>query len=163
MSTVCILGNITAVITYQDIGQDMAMRLDQGLDVTAHIIEGRSGMRPINSLNRWVIHFRRILDKSQKKVTGVPLGDRMFPKLEIYLHETACHPPDHAGWMSHLERLRLYLYLMRHRSLNLLVFDNHHQQARQMLQFCAGDENKYINAHKHAFPHCWYEWKQILF
>lgn len=50
-----LLGNITAVITYQDIGQDMAMRLDQGIDVTAHIIEGRSGMRPINSLNRWVV------------------------------------------------------------------------------------------------------------
>ncbi|XP_073811146.1 ring finger protein goliath [Musca autumnalis] len=49
--------NITAVITYQDIGQDMAMRLDQGLDVTAHIIEGRSGMRPINSLNRTSVLF----------------------------------------------------------------------------------------------------------
>lgn len=46
------LGNITAVITYQDIGLEMAMRLDQGFDVSAHIIEGRSGMRPINSLNR---------------------------------------------------------------------------------------------------------------
>ncbi|XP_061399938.1 E3 ubiquitin-protein ligase goliath [Musca vetustissima] len=49
--------NITAVITYQDIGQNMAMRLDEGVDVTAHIIEGRSGMRPINSLNRTSVLF----------------------------------------------------------------------------------------------------------
>uniref|UniRef100_A0A1I8NSU6 RING-type domain-containing protein n=1 Tax=Stomoxys calcitrans TaxID=35570 RepID=A0A1I8NSU6_STOCA len=49
--------NITAVITYQDIGEDIAMRLDDGVDVTAHIIEGRSGMRPINSLNRTSVLF----------------------------------------------------------------------------------------------------------
>ncbi|KAM7344879.1 ring finger protein goliath isoform 1-T2 [Cochliomyia hominivorax] len=49
--------NITAVITYQDIGLEMAMRLDQGFDVSAHIIEGRSGMRPINSLNRTSVLF----------------------------------------------------------------------------------------------------------
>ncbi|XP_046811206.1 protein goliath [Lucilia cuprina] len=49
--------NITAVITYQDIGLEMAMRLDLGFDVSVHIIEGRSGMRPINSLNRTSVLF----------------------------------------------------------------------------------------------------------
>ncbi|XP_075165331.1 ring finger protein goliath isoform X2 [Haematobia irritans] len=49
--------NITAVITYQYIGEEMAKILDDGFDVTAHIIEGRSGMRPINSLNRTSVLF----------------------------------------------------------------------------------------------------------
>lgn len=49
--------NITAVITYQEIGSDMALRLDEGHEVYCIIKEGRSGMRPINSLNRTSVLF----------------------------------------------------------------------------------------------------------
>ncbi|KAI9579514.1 hypothetical protein GQX74_006051 [Glossina fuscipes] len=44
--------NITAVITYLEIGSEMAMLLDRDIEVIADIIEGRSGMRPINTFTR---------------------------------------------------------------------------------------------------------------
>ncbi|XP_037893315.1 protein goliath isoform X1 [Glossina fuscipes] len=45
--------NITAVITYLEIGSEMAMLLDRDIEVIADIIEGRSGMRPINTFTRF--------------------------------------------------------------------------------------------------------------
>ncbi|KAH8373539.1 hypothetical protein KR200_010342 [Drosophila serrata] len=49
--------NIAAVITYQNIGQDLAMTLDQGYNVTMSIIEGRRGVRTVSSLNRTSVLF----------------------------------------------------------------------------------------------------------
>ncbi|KAH8291333.1 hypothetical protein KR054_010614 [Drosophila jambulina] len=49
--------NIAAVITYQNIGQDLAMTLDQGYNVTISIIEGRRGVRTVSSLNRTSVLF----------------------------------------------------------------------------------------------------------
>ncbi|XP_043642620.1 protein goliath isoform X2 [Drosophila teissieri] len=49
--------NIAAVITYQNIGQDLAMTLDKGYNVTISIIEGRRGVRTVSSLNRTSVLF----------------------------------------------------------------------------------------------------------
>ncbi|KAH8401052.1 hypothetical protein KR009_002699 [Drosophila setifemur] len=49
--------NIAAVITYQNIGQDLAMTLDRGYNVTISIIEGRRGVRTVSSLNRTSVLF----------------------------------------------------------------------------------------------------------
>ncbi|KAH8233518.1 hypothetical protein KR026_009157 [Drosophila bipectinata] len=49
--------NIAAVITYQNIGQDLAMTLDRGFNVTLSIIEGRKGVRTVSSLNRTSVLF----------------------------------------------------------------------------------------------------------
>ncbi|KAH8283446.1 hypothetical protein KR018_002109, partial [Drosophila ironensis] len=49
--------NIAAVITYQNIGQELAMTLDRGFNVTLSIIEGRRGVRTVSSLNRTSVLF----------------------------------------------------------------------------------------------------------
>ncbi|XP_043064172.1 protein goliath isoform X2 [Drosophila ficusphila] len=49
--------NIAAVITYQHIGQDLAMTLDRGYNVTISIVEGRRGVRTVSSLNRTSVLF----------------------------------------------------------------------------------------------------------
>ncbi|XP_055901857.1 E3 ubiquitin-protein ligase goliath isoform X2 [Eupeodes corollae] len=49
--------NITAVMTYQEIGQHMADILDQGIEIKASINKGRSGTRPINTLNKTSVLF----------------------------------------------------------------------------------------------------------
>ncbi|KAH8346364.1 hypothetical protein KR084_008091 [Drosophila pseudotakahashii] len=49
--------NIAAVITYQNIGQDLAITLDRGYNVTISIIEGRRGVRTVSSLNRTSVLF----------------------------------------------------------------------------------------------------------
>nr|NP_001246517.1 goliath, isoform E [Drosophila melanogaster]NP_523864.3 goliath, isoform C [Drosophila melanogaster]AAF47316.2 goliath, isoform C [Drosophila melanogaster]AFH08270.1 goliath, isoform E [Drosophila melanogaster] len=49
--------NIAAVITYQNIGQDLSLTLDKGYNVTISIIEGRRGVRTISSLNRTSVLF----------------------------------------------------------------------------------------------------------
>ncbi|XP_022222940.2 protein goliath [Drosophila obscura] len=49
--------NIAAVITYQNIGQDLAMTVDRGYNVTISVIEGRRGVRTISSLNRTSVLF----------------------------------------------------------------------------------------------------------
>lgn len=40
------------MITYLEIGSEMAVLLDRDIEVIADIIEGRSGMRPINTFTR---------------------------------------------------------------------------------------------------------------
>ncbi|XP_030375431.1 protein goliath isoform X2 [Scaptodrosophila lebanonensis] len=49
--------NIAAVITYQNIGMDLANMVDKGHNVTISIIEGRNGVRPVSSLNRTSVLF----------------------------------------------------------------------------------------------------------
>ncbi|BFG06603.1 protein goliath [Drosophila madeirensis] len=49
--------NIAAVITYQNIGQDLAMTVDRGYNVTISLIEGRRGVRTVSSLNRTSVLF----------------------------------------------------------------------------------------------------------
>ncbi|XP_026841925.1 protein goliath [Drosophila persimilis] len=49
--------NIAAVITYQNIGQDLAMTVDRGYIVNISIIEGRRGVRTVSSLNRTSVLF----------------------------------------------------------------------------------------------------------
>ncbi|XP_037941565.1 protein goliath-like [Teleopsis dalmanni] len=49
--------NITAVITYLELGASMADIVDRGFDMEAAIIEGKSGMRPINTLNSDEINY----------------------------------------------------------------------------------------------------------
>ncbi|XP_016977263.1 protein goliath [Drosophila rhopaloa] len=49
--------SIAAVITYQNIGQDLAMTLDRGSNVTISIIEGRRGVRTVSSVNRTSVLF----------------------------------------------------------------------------------------------------------
>ncbi|XP_053966725.1 E3 ubiquitin-protein ligase goliath [Anastrepha ludens] len=49
--------NITAVITYLEIGLEMAKIVDQGLEMQAAIIQGRNGRRPLNSLNKTSVLF----------------------------------------------------------------------------------------------------------
>lgn len=52
ISVLFITGNITAVITYQEIGEKIAELLDQNVSINMRIIEGRSVMRTINTLNK---------------------------------------------------------------------------------------------------------------
>ncbi|XP_055856273.1 E3 ubiquitin-protein ligase goliath isoform X2 [Episyrphus balteatus] len=49
--------DITAVMTYQDIGQHMADILDQGIEINASISKGRTGTRPLNTLNKTSVLF----------------------------------------------------------------------------------------------------------
>ncbi|EDW74057.2 uncharacterized protein Dwil_GK21726 [Drosophila willistoni] len=49
--------NIAAVITYQNIGQELANSVDKGYNVTLWITEGRRGVRTVSSLNRTSVLF----------------------------------------------------------------------------------------------------------
>ncbi|XP_052843665.1 E3 ubiquitin-protein ligase goliath [Drosophila gunungcola] len=49
--------SIAAVITYQNIGQDLVDSVDRGNNVTISIIEGRRGVRTVSSLNRTSVLF----------------------------------------------------------------------------------------------------------
>ncbi|XP_068147085.1 LOW QUALITY PROTEIN: E3 ubiquitin-protein ligase goliath [Drosophila tropicalis] len=49
--------NIAAVITYQNIGQELANTVDKGYNVTIWITEGRRGVRTVSSLNRTSVLF----------------------------------------------------------------------------------------------------------
>ncbi|XP_049309562.1 protein goliath [Bactrocera dorsalis] len=51
------LRDITAVITYLEIGLEIARIVDQGLQMDAAIIKGRSGSRPLNTLNKTSVLF----------------------------------------------------------------------------------------------------------
>uniref|UniRef100_A0A0A1X986 Protein goliath n=1 Tax=Zeugodacus cucurbitae TaxID=28588 RepID=A0A0A1X986_ZEUCU len=51
------LRDITAVITYLDIGMEIARIVDQGFQMDAAIIQGRYGSRPLNTLNKTSVLF----------------------------------------------------------------------------------------------------------